>query len=161
MSTEANDTDAPHSVRPAVYGDLRRILELAATMHDAVRTDPPTDRERAVFRQILTSSGRTVLVGESNDAVVGMCDLIVVPNISRSAMPWAAIENLSVDLAYRRQGYGRALLLRAVRLAEDVGCYKVQLISNARRGEAHGLYEALNFDVPVKGFRRYLVALPE
>lgn len=161
MSIAVNGTKESITIRSARYEDLPRILELAAIMHDSRRTTPPNDHERSVLREILDSNARALLVGEVTGEVVGMCDLVVVPNLSRAAMPWAAIENLSVDPVYRRRGIGRALLARAVRMAEDAGCYKVQLISNSRREAAHGLYEELQFDVPVKGFRKYLVALPE
>ena len=35
-------------------------------------------------------------------------------------------------------------------------CYKVQLLSNSRRTDAHVFYESLGFERSAEGFRRHL-----
>jgi GNAT superfamily N-acetyltransferase len=111
---------------------------------------------RPAFRRTLSDPGRMVLGAARDDRLGGTLDLIVVDNVTHGGAPWAAIENVVVDPTERRRGVARAMLDDAVALAAEAGCYKVQLLSDARRPEAHALYESAGFDHPVRGFRRYL-----
>jgi len=77
-------------------------------------------------------------------------------NLTRGGRPWAGIENLVVDAESRREGIASALIQTALDLAREVGCYKVQLVSHERRSAAHDLYRRAGFEVPVRGYRRYL-----
>jgi len=144
------------NIRPATQADLRSILSLLAEMHDDTRTGDPEARELELFDRILTQPLRTLLVAEEAGIVVGTADVLVAENLSRHGKPWATVENLVVSRSYRRRGHGKALMIHAIRIAEELGCYKVQLVSNERRARAHSLYEHLGFDAPVRGFRRYL-----
>lgn len=44
----------------------------------------------------------------------------------------------------------------AVARARSAGCYKVQLLSNRLRTEAHEFYRNLGFDMSAEAFRLYL-----
>ena len=146
-------------VRQAAHDDHTRILELLAEMHDR-EGPPPTDESRSLLDEILKNPHRRLLLVERSDGqVVGTVDVLVVTNLSRGGRPWAIVENLAVDSAHRRQGFGRLLMSTAIDFAAQSGCYKVQLISNAKRDMAHPLYEELGFAASVRGFRRYLVEM--
>ncbi|MBN2626576.1 MAG: GNAT family N-acetyltransferase [Spirochaetales bacterium] len=47
---------------------------------------------------------------------------------------------------YRKRGFGEAIMNEAVSIAKDKRCYKVMLMSSAKRVEAHGFYEKIGFD---------------
>jgi GNAT superfamily N-acetyltransferase len=143
-------------VRPAVPGDLSAILSLLSEMHNEKRSGDPTEHEIKLFKRVLVQPLRTLLVAEVEGQVVGTADVIVVENLSRNGRSWAMVENFVVTRKLRKRGYGKELMLRAIRISEDLGCYKIQLVSNERRAQAHELYRHLGFDAPVRGFRRYL-----
>jgi len=88
--------------------------------------------------------------------VIGTMVLLIVPNLSHGALPWAIEENMVVDPSYRRKGIGRLLTEYAIARAREAGCYKVQLLSNVKRGESYRLYKALGFKTSAYGFRMYL-----
>jgi N-acetylglutamate synthase-like GNAT family acetyltransferase len=142
-------------VRPATEQDIPRILELYQELtgerHDLTRhaTGP-------VFTEISAMSGHELLVAEEDGAVVGTMVLLIVPNFSHGALPWAIVENLVVDASYRRRGIGRLLMDYALARAREAGCYKVQLLSNVKRREAHWFYKRLGFKTSAYGFRIYL-----
>ena len=143
------------TVRPAAEPDIPRILELYEELtgerHDLIRheTEP-------VFAEISSMSGHELLVAEEDNVVVGTMVLLIVPNLSHGALPWAIVENLVVDPGYRRRGIGRLLTEYAIARAREAGCYKVQLLSNVKRRESHRLYKALGFKTSAYGFRMYL-----
>lgn len=131
---------------------------LCALLEILPRDGPlPIDRRAAseVYPRILEQPGRALLVAEVDGVVVGTTDVIVIANLSRGARPYALVENVVVAPGARRAGVGRALMSAAVEHARESRCYKVQLLSNERRVEAHALYESAGFEPNATGFRFY------
>jgi predicted N-acetyltransferase YhbS len=110
---------------------------------------------QSVFAEIIAIPNQEFLVAEKEGCVVGSLYLQIVPNLSHGARPWAILENMIVDSRYRRQGIGRLLLEHALNSAREAGCYKVQLLSNKKRTEAHIFYRASGFEESALGFRLY------
>lgn len=100
--------------------------------------------------------GRGAYVAELDGEVVGTVDVLIAPNLTHHAQPWALVENVVVDERARRRGAGRELMLRAIELAREAGCYKVNLISGNNRGPAHAFYRSLGFEAIGHGFKTYL-----
>src|SRR3954464_3189045 len=108
----------------------------------------------ATWGRILGDPNRTVLVAEDRgEFAVGTADVLIVPTLTHDGSPWALVENVVVDLEWRRRGVGRALVTHAVRVAHDAGCYKLQLTSSDHRDGAHRFYERLGFTATSTGFR--------
>ena len=148
------------TVRVAREGDIPRILELyrelAITTSQAEQhRNPSLDDCRRVFAEVSTVLGHELLVAEDKGEVVGTMVLLIVPNLSHGASPWALVENMVVDQRYRRRGLGRLLMDYAIARAKEAGCYKIQLLSNKKRREAHRFYSSLGFEASAHGFRRY------
>jgi ribosomal protein S18 acetylase RimI-like enzyme len=143
-------------IRKAQATDLPDLVHLLAQMHDEEPPNPHDERVTKAFREILDSPGRALLVAIADRQTVGTLDLLIVPNLSHGGQPWATIENVIVDESHRRRGIGGFLLEAATELAESVGCYKLQLVSHAKRDAAHALYRHADFNAPVAGYRRYL-----
>ena len=144
----------PVTVRHATSSDLEALLGLYAQLSpDNASTDPI--RAALGLRQVLTRPELSLLVAESNGAVLGTVMLVVVPNLTHNARPWIQIENMVVDKTVRRAGVGGAFMEAAVAFAKETGAYKIQLQSAEHRHEAHAFYESLGFRASSLGFRRY------
>jgi len=149
------------TVRVATEEDIPRILELygelviTASPEELNRRPSALDYRRA-FAQINTATGHDLLVAEERGKIVGTMVLIIVPNLSHGGLPWAGVENVVVDSGYRRQGIGKLLMDYALAQAKKAGCYKIQLISDKRRKEAHQFYRSLGYKSSGHGFRLYL-----
>jgi ribosomal protein S18 acetylase RimI-like enzyme len=147
-------------VREASPGDLDALTALYEELTGRPRepvTDPPPD-PREVIAQIIGDPARSLLVAELDREVVGSVDVLIAPNLTHYAQPWALVENVVVAARARRHGVGRALMLRAIELARAAGCYKVNLISGNERTGAHDFYRSLGFDAIGQGFKTYLLA---
>jgi predicted N-acetyltransferase YhbS len=147
-------------VREATEDDIPRILELydelvITTSEAEQNRDPSLDDSRRVFTQIQAMPGHELLVAEDGGEVVGSVVLLIVPNLSHRASPWAVVENLIVTEKQRRKGIGRQLMKDAIARAREAGCYEIQLSSNKTRREAHRFYESLGFEASAHGFRLY------
>lgn len=143
------------TIRQAEAADVPVLLNLYRELHPS---DPPVAPETAerVWTEITAQSGRTILVAAQGDTLTGTVDCLVVPNLTRSGRPFMLIENVIVAAAARRGGTGAALMAAATALARESNCYKIQLLTNAKRGAAHSFYEACGFHPIAQGFRLYL-----
>ena len=147
-------------VRVATEEDIPRILELyrelaITTSQTEQRGSRSLDDYRRVFAEVSALPGHELLVAEDEGKVVGTMVLLIVPNLSHNALPWALVENMVVDEKYRRRGIGRLLMEYAIAQAKKAGCYKVQLLSNKKRLEAHRFYRSMGFEASAHGFRLY------
>jgi GNAT superfamily N-acetyltransferase len=132
------------SVRPAVAGDLGAVLGLLAQLNP---DDAPLAPElaEATWREILGRAGVETLVADLDGSVVACLTLVVVPNLSRGARPYALIENVVTDEAHRGRRIGRRLLDGAVARAWELGAYKVMLMTGSKKESTLGFYRAGGF----------------
>ena len=144
-------------IRAARTEDLKHILGLLPQLATESREpyEVPQDEAAAAFARINATDGHTLLVAALDGRIVGSLHLVIVPNLTHGARPWAIVENLVVDESHRRSGIGQRLLGDAVRRARDDGCYKVQLLSRTERAGAHEFYGAVGFEPAAVGFRLY------
>ena len=145
-------------IRRASLGDLDALLRLYEQLSAGNGSVDPEVAEQSLVRMLATPN-LALLVAEAGGSVVGTVTLVVVPNLTHGAKPWAQVENMVSDAAVRGSGAGRQLIEECLRLAREAGCYKVQLQSgNQRRSpenDAHGFYEHLGFAPTSVGFRYY------
>jgi GNAT superfamily N-acetyltransferase len=109
----------------------------------------------AAFEQIGSDPNHHLLVVEVEGEVVGSGDLLIVPNLSHNALPWAVVENVIIEERMRRQGIARELMQHMIDMAKQSGCYKIGLSSNKKRTPAHRMYESLGFKQYGYGYRIY------
>ncbi|TQJ22489.1 acetyltransferase (GNAT) family protein [Micromonospora sp. A202] len=135
--------------RAARPDDLAQIIRLYRQLNP---DDPVLDEDSgaAVFRQILGSPGLHLFVIELDGAVVASTYLNVIPNLSRSASPYAVIENVVVEESRRGTGLGRQIMADTLQAAWDEGCYKAMLMTGSRNPATHGFYRACGFSPDVK-----------
>ncbi|SFA78296.1 Predicted N-acetyltransferase YhbS [Amycolatopsis marina] len=145
----------PLTIRPAQEQDLPGLLALYAEMHP---DDEPLDAEHArqTWQHIAAQQGRTVLVADTDAELAGTVDCVILPYLTRRAQPIMLVENVVVAAEHQRRGVGRALLRRAVELADEAGCYKVHLLSDLGDPEVNAFYSACGFQPIAQGWRRYL-----
>lgn len=150
------------TIRNAVEEDVQRILELydeqlkISTTEAEKQQDTSIDDYIWVFNKIKTLPGCELIVAEENGEVIGTTMLIIVPNLSHKALPWAIVENVVVNEKHRRSGTGKLLMNYCEKKAREVGCYKVQLLSDKSRKEAHEFYKSIGYRASAEGFRLYL-----
>lgn len=148
------------TIRAATDNDIPRILELYRQLDiNASKGDlddnPINIEWQSAFAQIKAMPGHELLVAEEDGEVVGTTVLLIIPNLSHNASPWAEVENVVVDRKHRRQGIGKQLMEYAVARARQAGCHKIQLSSNKKRRGAHSFYGELGFSASAQGFRLY------
>jgi GNAT superfamily N-acetyltransferase len=145
-------------VREAASTDLDALMGLYEQLTGPLQepVPEPLSNPREAIEQIIADPARDLLVAELDGEVVGTVDVLIAPNLTHYAQPWALVENVVVAEHARRCGAGRALMLRAIELAREADCYKVNLISGNERNGAHDFYRSLGFEATGQGFKTYL-----
>jgi GNAT superfamily N-acetyltransferase len=106
--------------------------------------------DTATFEQILSTPGLQLFVLELDGVVVATTYLNVIPNITRSASPYAVIENVVVDESLRGRGLGKDIMAGTLRVAWAAGCYKAMLMTGSRNPATHSYYRACGFSPDAK-----------
>ncbi len=133
-------------IREIRKSELSQILELYRHLHET--DDPlPAPRVLACAWQDMQNDPKLKCFGVFQDGVlVSSCVLCIIPNLTRGCRPYGVIENVVTHSAFRRRGFGKAVLQHALGEAWQQGCYKVMLLT-ARKNEAtYRFYESAGFD---------------
>lgn len=130
--------------REARHGDLDAILRLYRQLQPA---DPILEdgSDASVFEQILAASGLLLFVLEESGVAVATTYLNIIPNMTRSASPYAVVENVVVEEELRGKGLGHEVISGTLQAAWDAGCYKVMLLTGSCQPSTHAFYRACGF----------------
>jgi GNAT superfamily N-acetyltransferase len=135
--------------REAGPDDFHYILRLYRQLHPK---DPVLDdgSDAAAFAEILRSDGLHLFVLETDGAVVATTYLNIIPNLTRSASPYAVIENVVVEETLRGTGLGQQIMAATLQAAWAAGCYKAMLQTGSRTPATHAFYRACGFSPDAK-----------
>ncbi len=135
--------------REAGPGDFDGVIRLYRQLHpeDPVLHD---GSDAASFREILRSPGLHLFVLAADGAIVATAYLNVIPNLTRSASPYAVIENVVVEETLRGAGLGKQIMAGSLRAAWDAGCYKAMLMTGSHDPATHAFYRACGFSPEAK-----------
>lgn len=126
--------------REARADDLDDLMRL---YHQLNPGDPLTvDGSGVAFARIVSSPGLSIFVVELDGAIVATTYLNVIPNLTRSASPYAVIENVVVEESLRGMGIGKQVMEHTHQAAWDAGCYKVMLMTGSDNPRTHAFYRA-------------------
>jgi GNAT superfamily N-acetyltransferase len=135
--------------REARSNDFEDVIRLYRQLHpkDPVLTDG-SDKE--AFESILSTTGLFLFVFELNGVVAATTYLNVIPNVTRSASPYAIIENVIVEESLRGTGLGKQIMSSTLQAAWDAGCYKVMLLTGSQNPATHAFYKSCGLTTGTK-----------
>ena len=132
-------------VRKIKEDELEQLLSLYQHLHPQ-DVQPAEEALRKAWQTILSLPAIfQYFVIEKDEKLVASCNLSLIPNLTRGARSIGLIENVVTHPDYRRQGLGKKIVEHAVTCARENNCYKVMLLSDAKRVESHHFYQSLGF----------------
>ncbi len=125
--------------------DLPALTGLYKQLHEK---DPvPQGAElNTVWEKILADPDYHILLCKADGKIAASVSVIVIQNLTRSACPYAIIENVITDSAFRRRGLAAALMAEAVQIAQAANCYKVLLTTSRKDESVYRFYESCGFN---------------
>ena len=96
-------------VREAEKQDLDELLKLYLFLHE---DNIPENNEhlRNTWTRILQDPNHHLIVNEIDGKIVSSCVCVIIPNLTRNVRPYAFVENVVTNEAYRGKGYAGACL---------------------------------------------------
>lgn len=131
-------------IRKAKQNELDQLLELYLHLHET--SIPEKDEQLlATWAQMMNDPNHHIIVMEQEGRLVSSCVCVIIPNLTRGGRPYALIENVVTDAAYRGRGYASACLEYAKELARECGCYKIMLLTGAKDEKTLSFYRNAGF----------------
>lgn len=112
---------------------------------------------RVKFTQIQSNNAYILLCAIEQDQVIGSVMGIICEELYGKCNPFLVVENVIVDIAFRKMGIGKALFTELESRAKTCGCTQVILVTDTNRKEACAFYESLGFRYGVnQGYKKKL-----
>jgi glucosamine-phosphate N-acetyltransferase len=128
--------------RECIVDDFFRLLPLFHQLW------PDQHLNEAIMKQVfengIYSEHQYYVCVEVDERIVGFCSLTVKNNLWQQGNI-GHIDELVVDESFRRRGIGKELLNRAIQVAEEMGCRRIELDSAPHRTKSHDFYEKNGF----------------
>ena len=150
------------SCRVATRSDVKSLLNLfpqiTSRPHSLSAKTLGLEESIRIFDEMSDYGNVFIVVGESDKGIVAALIMAIIPNFTYEGRPWAIIENVVVAREQRGKGFGKKLMTFAMNLAEEKGCYKLQLLSGPNEDQVE-FYRSLGMqDGTSRGFKKYFVA---
>jgi len=137
--------DTKMNIREVRRTDLSKLQELYLNLHER-ETIPVTDEINKLWENIVIDDNYHIIIGEIGNNIIASVTLVVIKNLTRNARPYALIENVVTHKDYRKMGYGKTLMEKALDIARRKSCYKVMLLTGAKDEAVFKFYEKCGFN---------------
>ena len=91
-----------------------------------------TEHLKNTWNTIMKDKNHHIIVKEIGGNIVSSCVCVIIPNLTRNIRPYAFIENVVTNSAYRGKGYATECLNYAKEIAIKENCYKLMLLTGSK-----------------------------
>lgn len=132
-------------IREIVPTDFDGLMTLYMQLHN----NPFPEKSDTVLRlwnQIINDKNHHIIVAEEDGKIVASCVCVIIPNLTHNQQPYAFVENVITDKAYRKKGLASACLNYAKELAIQENCYKMMLLTGSKEESILHFYEQAGYN---------------
>lgn len=132
-------------IREIMDTDFDGLLKLYVQLRNNPISEN-TEKARDVWNQIGRDKNYHIIVAEVGGEIVSSCTCVIVPNLTQGQRPYAFVENVITDIAYRNRGLATQCLHYAKELAMKEHCYKLMLLTGSKTEETLRFYERAGYN---------------
>ena len=132
-------------IREIQYSDFDGLMTLYMQLHSNPFPEKTPETEN-LWNKILNDPNHHLIVAEENGKIVSSCVCVIIPNLTHGQQPYALIENVITDAAYRKKGLATACLNYAKEIAVKENCYKTMLLTGSKDESTLKFYERAGFN---------------
>lgn len=132
-------------IREIQPNERNGLLRLYTQLHgNAIPED--TEALRTLWQRILNDPDHHIVVAVEDGRIVSSCVCVIIPNLTHNQQPYALIENVITDEAYRGKGLATACLDYAREIARRENCYKMMLLTGSKEESTHRFYQRAGYN---------------
>ena len=135
------------NVRELKAAELKSLLALYEHLYPVAGAAPDLDTIEAIWQELRVSPYHKYFGAFVDGYLVSSCALTLTPNLTRGCRPYGVIENVVTHSRYRRQGFAKAVMEKALDFSWRQNCDKVMLVSSRNDEEALRFCESSGFDL--------------
>lgn len=132
-------------VREIKESDLYGLLHLYEQLHNS-EVVINSDELSKLWNQILQDDNHHIIVVEEDGKIVSSCVCVIIPNLTHNQQPYAFIENVITDEAYRKKGLATICLNYAKEIAIAEKCYKLMLLTGSKKDATLQFYRNAGYN---------------
>ena len=96
--------------------------------------------------QIIQDNNHHIIVVEEDGKIVSSCVCVIIPNLTHKQQPYAFIENVITDEAYRKKGFATKCLNYAKEIVINEKCYKIMLLTSSKKDTTLKFYQNAGYN---------------
>lgn len=132
-------------VREILPDELEGLLTLYMQLHDNPFPEL-TPELYSLWRRIAEDPDHHIIVALEDGRIVSSCVCVIIPNLTHGQQPYAFVENVITDEAFRGRGLAGACLDYARNIARKAGCYKMMLLTGSKEESTHRFYRRAGYN---------------
>lgn len=132
-------------VREIVKEDFDGLMELYTQLHNNPFPQK-TDEIINLWKTILNDENHHIIVAVEDNKIVASCVCVIIPNLTHNQQPYAFVENVITDEAYRKRGLATQCLNFAKDIAVKNNCYKLMLLTGSKEESTLNFYRKAGYN---------------
>lgn len=132
-------------IREICEQDFDGLMQLYMQLHDNPFPEK-NDGILELWNRILQDKDHHIIVAEEDGKIVSSCVCVIIPNLTHHQRPYAFVENVITDEAYRKKGLATACLNYAKEIARKENCYKLMLLTGSKKESTLNFYEQAGYN---------------
>ena len=132
-------------IREITNADFDGLMTLYMQLHGNPFPEK-SDAVMTLWEGILADPDHHIIVAEEDGKIVSSCVCVIIPNLTHGQRPYAFIENVVTDEAYRKRGLATSCLDFAKEIALKENCYKMMLLTGSKSESTLDFYERAGYN---------------
>lgn len=132
-------------IREIDKDDFQGLMQLYTQLHNNPIPKETQDIDN-IWNRILNDKGHHIIVAEKDGKIVSSCVCVIIPNLTHNHRPYAFVENVVTDEAYRGKGLATKCLNFAKQIAIKENCYKMMLLTGSKKESTLNFYRQAGYN---------------
>lgn len=136
-------------IREVNKDDFDGLMKLYTHLHNNPIPEK-TPEILELWNRIINEKDHHIIVAEEDGKIISSCVCVTIPNLTHNQQPYAYVENVVTDKAYRGKGFATKCLNYAKEVAVKNNCYKIMLLTSSKEESVLNFYRQAGYNSEVK-----------
>jgi GNAT superfamily N-acetyltransferase len=132
-------------VREVNKDDFDGLMKLYSHLHNNPIPEK-TPEIMELWDRITDDRDHHIIVAEEDGKIISSCVCVIIPNLTHNQQPYAIVENVVTDEAYRGKGFATKCLNYAKEIALKKNCYKLMLLTGSKKESTLNFYRQAGYN---------------